>query len=209
MSERRTGRIRMETDFTEDIDDYISRFKEVLDRIDRGKVNRIANMLLDAYKEGKQVFVFGNGGSASTASHFACDFNKGVCFELEKKFMVICLNDNIPTLLALANDVGYGHVFAEQLKNYLQEGDLVIGISGSGNSENVLNAIEYAKGRKAHTIGVSGFHGGRLKSLAETSLVVEVEDMQKVEDAHLMLVHLLMQALSRRMKSKKTASGGH
>ena len=119
----------------------------------------------------------GNGGSGSTASHFACDINKGSCFELNKKFKVICLNDNMPTILAYANDLSYDKIFVEQLKNFLQEGDVVIGISGSGNSETVLQAVSYAKEHGARTVGLSGFDGGTLARIADVPLIAAINDM--------------------------------
>ena len=124
---------------------YIERLKRVLDGFPHDRFERFIEAMMDAYDQEKRIFVMGNGGSASTASHLACDINKGVCSGLEKRFKVICLNDNIPTMLAYANDLSYEDVFLEQLKNFFMPGDLVIGISGSGNSKNVLRAIEYAK----------------------------------------------------------------
>jgi D-sedoheptulose 7-phosphate isomerase len=137
----------------------------------------------------------GNGGSGSTASHFACDINKGCCLDLEKKFKMLCLNDNLPTLLALANDVSYDSVFVEQMKNFFNSGDVVIGISGSGNSENVLQAITYAKTMGGRTVGFSGFSGGKLSQIVDIAFVAEIDDMQKVEDVHMIVVHMIMQAV--------------
>jgi D-sedoheptulose 7-phosphate isomerase len=137
----------------------------------------------------------GNGGSGSTASHFACDINKGCCIDLEKKFRVICLNDNIPTMLALSNDISYESIFLEQMKNFFNSGDLVIGISGSGNSENVLRAIKYASENNGRTIGLSGFSGGNLSKLVDVSFIADIDDMQKVEDIHMIIVHMIMQAI--------------
>ncbi len=139
----------------------------------------------------------GNGGSGTTASHFVCDINKGTCLELEKKFKVICLNDNMPTVLAYANDLSYERIFVEQLKNFLQPGDVVIGISGSGNSENIILAISYAREAGAKTIGLSGFDGGRLAQIVDIPFVAAINDMQKVEDVHMIVVHMLMQYLCR------------
>ncbi len=141
----------------------------------------------------------GNGGSGATASHFTCDINKGCCMDLNKKFKMICLNDSLPTLLALANDVSYDAVFVEQLKNFFLPGDLVIGISGSGNSPNVLRAIEYARVHQGVTIGLSGFSGGKLASLADIAWIAPVEDMQKIEDMHMIVVHMIMQAVRNRL----------
>ena len=137
----------------------------------------------------------GNGGSASTASHFTCDINKGVCINLEKKFKVICLNDNLPTLLAYGNDFSYEDIFVEPMKNFLQPGDLVIGFSGSGNSPNVLKAFEWANQMDAKTFSLTGFDGGKLSKISHNAFVAPVRDMQKTEDIHLMICHLIMQML--------------
>jgi D-sedoheptulose 7-phosphate isomerase len=176
---------------------YINEFKALLDRFPHDTFQKIFKMLLDAYKHDKHIFVMGNGGSGSTASHFACDLNKGCCYGLEKKFKMICLNDNIPSILAYANDHSYEDIFVEQLKNFLKEGDVVIGISGSGNSRNVLKAIEYAKNKGAITIGLCGYDGGALSKMVDIPLVAEINDMQKAEDLHMIVVHMLMQSLSR------------
>lgn len=174
---------------------YIGNLKEVLDGFDLDGFERIVNLILEAYHSEKRIFVMGNGGSGSTASHFACDINKGCCIDLEKKFKMLCLNDNLPTLLALSNDIGYPVVFEEQLKNFFQPGDLVIGISGSGNSENVLRAVDYAKRNGGKTIGLSGYSGGRLAEMVDVPFVVRVDDMQKIEDIHMVAVHMIMQAV--------------
>lgn len=173
--------------------DYLIQLKELLDTFPHDQFEKIAEVLISAYENEKQVFIMGNGGSASTASHFACDINKGCCFDREKKFKVICLNDNIPTMLAYANDLSYDKVFVEQLRNFLQPGDVVIGISGSGNSENVLQAVLYAKEKSARTIGLTGFDGGKLARIVDLPFVAAINDMQKVEDMHMVVVHMLMQ----------------
>lgn len=175
--------------------EYIDELKEVLDNFPHGQFVQIVDAFLEAYDNEKQIFVMGNGGSASTASHLACDINKGVCSGLEKRFKVICLNDNIPTLLAYANDLSYEDVFLEQLKNYFQPGDVVVGISASGNSENVLKAITYAARNRGKIIGLCGFQGGELAKIVDIPLIVRSDDMQKVEDVHMVVVHMLMQKI--------------
>lgn len=174
---------------------YLYELKNLLDIFPHVRFDEIGKSLLDAYHTGKQIFIMGNGGSGATASHFVCDINKGCCNMLEKKFKVICLNDNIPTILAYANDLSYDSVFVEPLKNFLQPGDIVIGISGSGNSRNVLLAISYAKEKDAKTIGLSGFNGGKLAEMVDIPFVAAINDMQKVEDVHMIVVHMLMQYL--------------
>jgi D-sedoheptulose 7-phosphate isomerase len=174
---------------------YIGRLKEVLDAFDGNTFAAMVDAVLDAYSRGAHIFIMGNGGSGSTASHLACDINKGCCIDLEKKFKMICLNDNMPTMLALANDLSYKAVFEEQLKNFYNPGDLVIGISGSGNSENVLRAVAYAAAHGGKTAGWSGFGGGRLAEMVDLPFVVQSHDMQQVEDSHMVLAHMLMQAV--------------
>lgn len=174
---------------------YLDELIEIRKGIDLDAFEKITGVMLAAYKEKRQIFVFGNGGSASTASHLACDINKCACENRDKKFRVISLADNIPTMLAIANDINYESIFSEQIKNYFQEGDIAIGISGSGNSENVLRAIEYCNKNKGTTIGITGFQGGRLASMVEIPLVVPSNDMQKIEDYHMIIVHILMRAL--------------
>ena len=137
----------------------------------------------------------GNGGSASTASHFAGDFNKGLSLGREKRFRFICLNDNPATVLSLANDVDYSQIFVEQLKNFLSEGDLVMAISGSGNSANVVNAVEYAKQKGNTVIGLTGYNGGKLKEISDISLHIPADDMQITEDLHMVFDHLIMSIL--------------
>ena len=174
---------------------YLNGLNGLLDGFDTEAFDRIVNSILDAYSDETAIFIMGNGGSASTASHFACDINKGCCLDLDKKFKVICLNDNIPTLLAYANDLDYASVFVEQLKNFFHSGDLVIGISGSGNSENVLRAIRYANENGGKTVGLTGYSGGKLGQLVDIAYVAASDDMQKIEDVHMIIVHMIMQAV--------------
>jgi len=181
--------------------EYCRGLTEALCSVSPERFEELARLLESAYHEGRQVFVMGNGGSGSTASHVACDLNKGVSVGLEKRFRVICLNDNVPTLMAYANDVSYEDIFVEPMKNFLHPGDLVIGISGSGNSPNVLKAIVYANSHGAHTVGLTGFDGGKLAVIVHTSLVVSADDMQKVEDIHFVLLHVIMQILCARLRA--------
>lgn len=179
--------------------EYCENLNEVLKKVSSERFEELVRLLESAYHGNHQVFAFGNGGSGSTASHFACDLNKGVSYGLEKRFRVICLNDQLPTLTAYANDVSYEDVFIEGLKNFLLPGDLVIGISGSGNSQNVLKAIEYAQIHGSNTVGLSGFSGGKLAKLVDTSLLVPTNDMQRAEDVHFILLHVAMQILCTRL----------
>jgi len=181
--------------------EYLEELKGLLDAFPHDRFEEVASLILSAYYDEKQIFIMGNGGSGSTASHFACDINKGCCFNVDKKFKVICLNDNIPTMMAYANDLSYEKVFVEQLKNFLQPGDVVIGISGSGNSENVILALSYAKENNAKTIGLTGFDGGKLAKTADIPLIASINDMQKVEDVHMIIVHMLMQYMDKALQT--------
>ena len=186
------ARTAVMTNFSPGVSKYFGGLKAVIDELDIDHVTGVMERLLAAYRRRASVYVFGNGGSASTASHFVNDFNKGVSEQLEAGFRFYCLNDNVPTLMAVANDISYDRIFALQLKNYLQPGDVVIAISGSGNSLNVIEAVRYANQRGVETIGLVGFDGGLLKELAHHCIHVPVDDMQKVEDMHLVINHVMM-----------------
>lgn len=184
---------------------YLDEEKRVLDTVSLEIFDEIVQLVGNAYDRDNQIFVMGNGGSGSTASHFACDINKGVSFHLDRRFKVICLNDNIPTMLAYANDNSYDDIFVEQLKNFLNPGDVVIGFSGSGNSKNVIKAIHYANEHAAISVGFTGFEGGQLAKIAKIALVVPVNDMQKIEDIHLIFAHLIMHIFYKKLVDRNTA----
>ncbi len=181
--------------FLRQVENYRNGLISTLRAIDAGEVDVFIRTLAEALEMGRTVFICGNGGSGATASHLACDLNKGVSYGREKRFKVICLNDNVPTMTAYANDASYADIFVEPLKNFLQPGDVVVGISGSGNSENIIRAIEYANSKGALTVGLCGFSGGRLKESAKLVVHAKVDDMQMSEDVHLVLGHMAMQAL--------------
>ena len=183
-------------DFTSDIKKYVQLLEKKLGTLNIRQMNRIVNELKSAYDRESTIFTMGNGGSGTTASHMVCDFNKGASTGLAKKFKVMCLNDNIPSLSAIANDISYDAIFEEQLKNFLQPGDVVIGISTSGNSRNILRAVEYASRHGATTIGFCGYDGGKLKKAAKYSIHVKVDDMKIAEDIHSMVSHMMMKMLS-------------
>ena len=177
------------------VKEYISTLNQVLTNLKEEEILQVANAFKECRDQNKTIYVFGNGGSGSTASHMVCDIVKGCSYKKENKYKVICLNDNIPTILAYSNDVSYDEVFVEQLKNFLSKGDLVLGISGSGNSVNIIKAIEYANNRGNTTIGFTGFDGGKLKSIAKISFNASVNDMQHSEDVHMIGVHILYSLL--------------
>ncbi len=176
------------------IEDYFLKLKTVLDNVDRGSVLKFAEIIANA--EGKNtIYVMGNGGSSAISSHFVCDFVKDVAVASGRKFKVVSLSDNVGVLTAYANDMDYDLIFSEQLKNFLQKDDVVLGISGSGNSKNILNAVEYANSVGAITCGLCGFDGGELIKSAKHSILVPSFDMQIVQDTHMAIVHLLMQMM--------------
>lgn len=182
--------------FIAEIDSYFEKLKRTIDNVDRNEINTFINLLLKARDEGRHIFIMGNGGSAATASHSVCDFNKGVSYGKDRRFKFLCLNDSMATVSAYSNDVAYEVAFLEQLKNFVEPGDLVIGISGSGNSKNILLAIEYANSIGAETIGITGYDGGKLKFMAKNSVNANIHDMQISEDIHMILNHLCMKIIS-------------
>jgi len=188
--------------------DYCQGLKQALDAIPADAAEKFLQLLESAYLEGRQVFIMGNGGSGSSASHAAGDLVKGVSYGRQKRFRVFSLNDNMATVTAYANDVSYSEAFVEQLKNFLNPGDLVIGISGSGNSPSILNAIDYANQQGATTVGMCGFNGGKLAGKAQVPVHIPVYDMQKVEDIHMMLFHVAMQVLCARLDVPAQVSTG-
>ncbi len=189
-------------DYRESIKNYAAEEIKLLEGIDASLINHLMEALIDAYEREATIYVFGNGGSASTASHMANDFNKGISEYTEKKFRVCCLNDNTATVLAIANDIGYEDIFSFQLKNKIRQGDVAIGISGSGNSQNVINALEYAKEQGATTIGWVGFDGGKVGRMTDITFHVPVHNMQLVEDMHMILNHLMMHVIMKEWNIK-------
>lgn len=182
-------------DFRKDIKDYIALEIDTLNKLDIDAINDALNLLMETAKMHKRIYVFGNGGSSATASHYANDFGKGISEYVEDKFRFTCLNDNIPTVMAVANDIGFEEVFRFQLRGVIDPGDIVIAISGSGNSKNVINAVEYAKEQGNKIIGLTGFDGGKLKELSDISLHAPINSMQVTEDIHMIFDHLMMSML--------------
>lgn len=170
---------------------YKSELLNAIDAIDLQKVDQIIDIFKRARAEGRHIFTCGNGGSASSASHFVCDVVKGASYNREQKFKITSLVDNMATMLAYANDVTYDCVFVEQLKNFAGPGDVVMAISGSGNSPNVVNAVEYANGVGCETIALTGRDGGKLGALAKLNLNVGVPHMGRIEDAHMIVCHMV------------------
>ncbi len=178
------------------VKNYVEELKNTLDLLDEAAINEAIHTMHQARLNGRQVFVMGNGGSAATAVHFVGDVAKNTRVDGLPRFRMICLNDNITAFSAYANDEGYENVFVQQLINLIQPGDVVIGISTSGNSENVLRAIDYAKGTNNNkTIGLTGFDAGQLRDMVDIHLHVPSDNIEQVEDIHMVLAHLMTSAL--------------
>lgn len=173
------------------VEQYRTSLVDTLQQIPADKVAQAIEKFAAARDAGRHIFVCGNGGSASSASHFTCDVVKGASYQREKRFRIMALTDSLPTMTAYSNDVGYDCVFVEQLKNFAQPGDLVMGISGSGNSPNVLNAIEYANSIGCDTIGLTGRDGGKLAPLAKLNIHIPTSHMGRIEDAHMIICHMI------------------
>lgn len=187
------------------INEYIDSIIDVLDSLRKNQMDSLLEtikMLREAREGEKTVFIMGNGGSAATSSHFVSDLAKGTIVEGKKRFRTIALTDNIPLMTAWANDSDYSDIFVEQLRNLLSPGDVVIGISGSGNSRNVLKGVEYAREHGAKTIGFVGFDGGRLKDMVDVYILADINYMQKAEDVHMLLEHMLTSAIRERDMKK-------
>lgn len=176
--------------------DYLAETARVIQAFDLAAVSDLVTALEQARRDGHRVFVCGNGGSASLASHLAADLNKGCLRPYLPPFRVIPLVDNLATLTAYGNDVDYAEVFAAQLPNHWQAGDLLLVISGSGNSENCVRALAWARAHEGRTAGLLAFGGGRCAPLCDVAVIAPTRDMQHAEDAHAVLCHLLMKVLS-------------
>ena len=185
------------------VQNYIKGLTQCCEELWRQSANieEIADIIFDAYKRGKQIFIMGNGGSATTASHFARDLQIGAAVAGKPRIQATSLTDNVAFITALANDIDYSSIFEEQLIGQLEEGDVVIGISASGNSPNVLKAIEYARKNGAITIGFIGFGGGKLRELVHKSIVLSSRDYGQVEDIHLSLAHIVSYLVKERISS--------
>lgn len=164
---------------------------EAIQAIDTEKVDCAIEWFREARDQGRHIFVCGNGGSASTASHFACDMVKGASYDRSTRFRIMALTDQLPTLTAYANDVSYEVVFVEQLKNFAGPGDLFLAISGSGNSMNVVRAMEHANAAGCKTIALTGRDGGKLAPLAQLSIRVPMDHMGRIEEAHMVICHMI------------------
>lgn len=173
------------------ITSYVSELEEMLREISQAHLQAILALLEAAYRDGHRIFIMGNGGSAATASHFALDLAKNTIMAGAPRLKAISLTDHVPLITAWSNDTAYEHIFAEQLANLIEAGDVVIGMSTSGNSLNVLNALKLAKQSRASTVGLLGATGGRIKEIVDAYLLAPGQNIEQEEDAHLIVAHLI------------------
>lgn len=186
---------------------YIDLVKSTLDALDPKALEALVEAFHTTYEKGGNIYTMGNGGSGASASHAAGDFLKGASYGLDKRFKMICLNDNLPSMMAIANDIGWESIFVEPLKNFLSEDDLVIGISGSGNSKNVVNALEYANAKGATTVAMSGFKGGKISQIAIIDVHAPVMDMEVTEDVHMVIFNIVKKQMMARLMGDNPSMG--
>src|SRR4051794_28035346 len=190
--------------------DYLERVCDEIRRLDTTQLEALSGLIEEAYHAGRFVFICGNGGSGATASHRSEDLAKCTLrdFENQKRLKVLSLTDNTAGIMAWANDEGYDRIFLEQLKNLASPGDVLLAISGSGNSPNILKAVEWAEAHGLETVGFTGFSGGKLQGMARHNLHVGIDDMGIVESLHQVVYHWLIDALYRRFAAKPSARNG-
>ena len=186
---------------------YIDLVKSTLDALDPKALDALVEAFHTTYEKGGNIYTMGNGGSGASASHAAGDFLKGASYGLDKRFKMICLNDNLPSMMAIANDIGWESIFVEPLKNFLSEDDLVIGISGSGNSKNVVNALEYANANGTTTVAMSGFKGGKISQIASINVHAPVMDMEVTEDVHMVIFNIVKKQMMARLMGDNPSMG--
>lgn len=182
-------------------DEYFEMYQQVLANLPHQEIDKVIGELMRAYEHDKNIFMFGNGGSASLASHFACDLGKGTVISEngQKRFRVMALTDNVPLMTAWANDSCYEQIFAQQLQNFVVCGDVAFAISGSGNSPNVLRGLQVARSHGVRTIGLTGFEGGKMKSLCDVCVILPSNNMQIIEDFHLSVTHAIFSVIRQRI----------
>jgi D-sedoheptulose 7-phosphate isomerase len=179
-------------DATKTVAAYQDELIGAVNAIDPEKLGTALDILLGAYRGDRQVFVFGNGGSAATANHFACDFGKNAVQGSKRRFRILSLADGAATITALANDIAYEEIFRQQLINLMRPGDVAVAISASGNSPNVVRACEYVREMGGKLIVLAGFSGGKIVPMADTALVARMENYERVEDIHLIVLHMIV-----------------
>ncbi len=189
------------------VSQYMARLHQELDRVDHREIERLADLIFQAWERERFVFIFGNGGSGTTASHMSEDLGKSSLREADlkdeskKRLKVLSLTDNLGWIMAVGNDVGYDQIFVQQLMNYGSKGDLAVAISGSGNSPNVLAAVDWANRHGLHTFGMTGYGGGKLKQMQQSGLHVPLHDMGMVESIHLCVFHWVLNDVHARINA--------
>ena len=183
------------------ISSYISDLQEMVEAISRSHLQNVMVLLEEAYRQGHRIFIMGNGGSAATASHFALDLSKNTIVAAAPRVKAISLTDHVPLITAWSNDTAYEHIFAEQLANMIEPGDAVIGISASGNSLNIINALRLAKESQATTIGLLGANGGQIIRMVDAYVLAPGRNIEQEEDAHLILAHLITRQMREVVRS--------
>ncbi len=197
---------------TSDFSAYLAELKTVLDKLPLEQISKAADILFACYRADHTVFTFGNGGSGALASHLVADFGKGTHFpgpghlSTFRRMKALAVTDSMPTITAWANDTRYEDIFMRQIENFIQQGDVAFGISGSGNSANVLRALEHARRVGATTVGLGGFGGGKMKDLLDCAVIVPSNSMQQVEDAHLIIGHMIFLDLRSRITALSEAA---
>jgi D-sedoheptulose 7-phosphate isomerase len=184
------------------INSYVDDVKALLDKIDACEVETVVDALLETWRHGRRVLLMGNGGSSSSVSHIVNDMQKNIHLEAGKPLRTLCLSDCTPLMMAWANDTAWENIFAPQVECWAEPGDVVIGVSGSGNSMNVIHGIEAANRAGAKTFGLAGYRGGKLKEAARRCIVVPCDNMQRIEDVHMILLHVIFSALLERAKAE-------
>jgi D-sedoheptulose 7-phosphate isomerase len=177
---------------TDHITKYLDDLKGIINSIDHRSLEKTIEIIKKARQEDKRIFVFGNGGSAATANHFAADFGKNAVKGDANRFKIISLSNNISSITACGNDIGFETVFEEQLKNLMHDGDLVICISASGNSPNIVRAVEYVRKRGGTIIGITGFDGGKLGKMSDININIASDSYEQIEDMHLVITHIIV-----------------
>jgi D-sedoheptulose 7-phosphate isomerase len=172
--------------------EYLNSITSQIKDLEIENISKVISSVKEAHEKDKRIFVFGNGGSAATANHFAADFGKNAIKDDDNRFKIISLSNNISTITACGNDIGFETVFEEQLKNLMHEKDLIICISASGNSPNIIRAVEYARKRNGIIIGITGFNGGKLKQISDLNININSESYEQIEDIHLIITHIIV-----------------
>lgn len=171
---------------------YFTGINNILNNINIESISKIICALKEAHNDKKKIFLIGNGGSAATANHFMCDLGKNAIKDNENRFQILSLSDSVSCITAYGNDIGYKSVFVEQLRNLMESGDLLIAISASGNSPNIIEAVKYAKKKNGIVISLTGFEGGELKGISNLNVNIDSDSYEKIEDIHLMISHIIV-----------------